>query len=344
MLFECRRNGFTALRLACAFLVIFTHSYALLGIGSEPLWRFTGVIAFGGLGVDGFFAISGFLVCLSLSRNPAPLAYLRNRLLRLLPALVVLVFALVLVLGPVLTSSPDYWRDKTTYRFLATATIYGFQQHLPGVFTRNPSPIVDGSLWTLPFELTCYLLLLVLQRCRLLTGPGLGCAAALLLALHLGEVFPEHRLLLRMDVARFVRFAALFFSGALLAALGGRVRYGLKGAGAVFLLVAVAAIPRRELLFEAVYLPALPYLLVSLAGSLKQVSWLDEWDASYGVYLYGFPVQQSLVAFFGTGIGVALLSVIATPIVLMLGILSWRLIERPALSLKAPRQEPPYSS
>ncbi len=331
---ETHRNGFTALRLLCAFGVLVTHSYGLLGDRAEPLYRISGLVAFGSVGVDGFFAISGFLVCSSLLRNPSAAIYLRNRLLRLVPALAVLVLALVLVLGPLATSAPDYWRDPATWRFLGTVTIYGVQQHLPGVFTDNPTPLVDGSLWTLPMELTCYLLLLALHRGRLLTVRGLGALVVLLLALHLGGVFPAHRLLLRMDVMRLDRFAVLFFTGALFAALGDRARYGLARAGGAFLLVAIAALPQRQALFELIYLPVLPYLLICLGKSVERAAWLNDWDASYGVYLYGYPVQQGLIALFGGGIGTAALTLIAAPITLLLGVLSWRVVERPALSLK----------
>lgn len=329
------RNGFTALRLLCAFFVLFTHSYGLLGLTYDPLWRLSGLVVFGGVGVDAFFAISGFLVCVSLLRAPSSLAYLRNRLLRLFPALIVLVLALVLLLGPAMTSDADYWRDRTTWRFLATATVYGVQQHLPGVFAGNPTDVVAGSLWTLPIELTCYVLLLALERCRLLTVRGLAVAVALLLILHLGEVFPPHRLLLRMDVARIDRFAVLFFGGALLAMLGDKVRYGPVAAGCAFLLIAGAAIPHRMPLFELVYLPALPYLLVSLARSMPWAARLDRWDASYGVYLWGYPVQQSLIARLGAGIGVGWLFLISAPVVLALALASWRFVEKPALSLKS---------
>jgi len=331
---ETHRNGFTALRLLCAFCVLFTHSYALLGDRSEPLFRMSGLVAFGSVGVDGFFAISGFLVCSSLLRNPSAPAYLRNRLLRLLPALIVLVLALVLILGPLATSAPDYWRDPATWRFLGTVTIYGVQQHLPGVFADNPDPLVDGSLWTLPMELTCYLLLLALHRCRLLTVRGLGSLAVLLLALHLGGVFPPHRLLMRMDVMRLDRFAVLFFSGALLGVLKDRIPYGLAWAGWAFLLIVIASLPQRPALFELIYLPVLPHLLICLGRSLSRAAWLNEWDASYGVYLYGYPVQQCLIAAFGACIGTAGLTLIAAPVTLLLGLLSWRFIERPALSLK----------
>lgn len=330
------RNGFTALRLLCALFVLFTHSYALLGLRDEPLFRLTGLVAFGSVGVDGFFAISGFLVCVSLLRAPSSLAYMRNRLLRLLPGLIVLVAVLVLILGPVMTAAPDYWRDKATWRYLATATVYGFQQHLPGVFAQNPTDVVAGSLWTLPMELTCYFVLLAMERCRVLSVWGLGIVTVVALAIHLGGVVPEHTLLLRMDLARLDRFAVLFFGGGVLAVLGDRVRFSLAGAGCVLLVIAAAAIPQREGLFDLVYLSVLPYLLVSLAGSMTWAAGLNDWDASYGVYLYGYPVQQSLIAVLGTAIGTTYLTVMAAPAALVLGLLSWRLVERPALAFKQP--------
>src|SRR4051812_25724777 len=96
-----RHNGFTALRLGAGLFVLFTHSYVLLGQGeAEPLARLTQYLSFSGLGVDTFFAISGYLICQSLLRQASPRAYLARRCLRILPALAVMVALTVFVFSP----------------------------------------------------------------------------------------------------------------------------------------------------------------------------------------------------------------------------------------------------
>ena len=59
-------------------------------------------------------------------------------------------------------------------------------------------------------------------------------------------------------------------------------------------------------------------------------------DVSYGVYLYAYPIQQVVIMMLPGWSAVACLGV-AVPIVLVLALLSWLLIERPALRLKPGR-------
>jgi peptidoglycan/LPS O-acetylase OafA/YrhL len=64
-------------------------------------------------------------------------------------------------------------------------------------------------------------------------------------------------------------------------------------------------------------------------------------DLSYGIYVYAFPVQQSVAAIWH-GVGALEMFAIAFPVTYGLAFLSWRLIERPALAYKrvvAPRRE-----
>ncbi len=56
-------------------------------------------------------------------------------------------------------------------------------------------------------------------------------------------------------------------------------------------------------------------------------------DLSYGVYLYGWPVQQALHALF-PAMPATLSIAPALATTLLIAFLSWRLIERPALALK----------
>ena len=75
-----RRNGFTALRLCAALSVLFTHSFVLVGRGeADPLARVARYLSFSSFGVDLFFAISGYLICGSILREPSPRRYILNR-------------------------------------------------------------------------------------------------------------------------------------------------------------------------------------------------------------------------------------------------------------------------
>src|SRR5207244_2984430 len=93
----------------------------------------------------------------------------------------------------------------------------------------------------------------------------------------------------------------------------------------------------------AVAVIALPYLITFVAyRSPKRLRRMTAaGDVSYGVYVYSFPIQQSLVAALGA-ISPLLLFSAAAPIVWLIALVSWRLVEAPALARKprAPRSEP----
>jgi len=111
--------------------------------------------------VDMFFVISGFLIAASLQRNSVQ-GYLASRALRILPALIVCVGLSTFVLGPLLTTSADYWRNPQTWQYFThNATLHRAEFFLPGVFEQLPRTAINGSLWTLPIEAQLYIALLI---------------------------------------------------------------------------------------------------------------------------------------------------------------------------------------
>jgi len=334
-----RHNGFTALRLLCAFLVLSTHSYVVVGHGKdEPLLHFTRTVPFSSLGVDSFFAISGFLVCGSLLRDSNPMNFLRSRILRIFPALIVVVALTVFVIGPLLSVDAGYWHQPQSWSYLWVATLYGYREYIPGLFAHNPLKVVNGSLWTLPLEFTCYLLLLGLSWCRALSARSVAFVIALMLTLDLGGGFQPHDYIFQMELWRLNRFAILFFGGALLAVLGDRVPYHRAVAAGAAVLVGALLVFEEEWRYAfPPYFLLLPYILVTTAKSLKRLAWLNQWDASYGFYIYGALVQQTIEQLM-PGIGPRRMTLISAPIALACGLASWLLIEKPARRLKAPRR------
>ena len=165
-------NRFDILRLLAAWLVLFSHCFPLgARPNSEPLASTLGIDTLGGVGVAIFFVLSGYLVTLSVERSPNLLEFARRRVLRIYPGLVAICLLCVLVLGPLLTMLPQavYWHHGLTWSYLQTASAWIIQYPLPGVFTSNPLPMaVNGALWSLPYEISCYLALALLS---LLPGP-----------------------------------------------------------------------------------------------------------------------------------------------------------------------------
>ena len=87
---------------------------------------------------------------------------------------------------------------------------------------------------------------------------------------------------------------------------------------------------------EIVSLILVPYVTLSLGNAQNaRFSWVEKLgDMSYGTYLYGFLVQQIIAQMIGT-LGAHWTNfLVSAPITLMLGFLSWRLVEKPAIALK----------
>lgn len=335
-----RDNNFDLVRLLAAFAVLLSHSWPLLGRGDrEPIARWLGHDTLGSLAVGVFFVISGFLVAGSYLNDRHPGRFLARRGLRLYPGLVVNVLLCVLVLGPLATSLPlgDYFRDPHTWKYLRNAEALRVHYSLPGLFQHNPLPqATNGSLWTLRSEINLYLVLLLLGMCRLLRPSVLLTLLPAILVTQyflLGRyISPTTRIAgLRLDLS--LPHAAYFCTGAIFYVL--RHRLPLHWSWAALCLAAMALSVGRAH-GDIVFRTLLPYVVIyacllplPLVSGLRRLG-----DISYGVYLYAFPVQQTVVSFTGPGIPLALYAGLCALITVGLGILSWWLIEHRALSLK----------
>ncbi|HWS77440.1 MAG TPA: acyltransferase [Thermomonas sp.] len=323
-----QRNNFNLMRLVAAWLVIYGHAHAVTGIaGNDGIAGLTQLRAAGAVAVDMFFAISGFLIAASLERNTVR-GYLVSRGLRILPALVVCVALTTFVLGPLLTTAPDYWRQPMTWDyFLVNASLLLSRFQLPGVFEGHPLDVVNGSLWTLPNEARLYLLLMLAWLLGLLAPRrytplwAIAILAGYALAWHYWPL-PDH-------IRKYAECTAFFTTGSLLWV--NRYRIRLSGWMVLGLLVAFAAL-RGTAWSHLPYFGLLTYGTLWL-GLRIRLPMIRHTDLSYGLYLYGWPAQQ-LAWMLPIGKTIAGNIVVATAIALACAALSWFLVERPALRLK----------
>ena len=337
-----RHNAFNVLRLLAAAAVLLSHSFALVGLAEPQVAR---GVKLGTFGVFMFFAMSGYLVWLSLERNPNVMRFAAHRALRIYPGLTVAVLFCAVALGPVVTrfAPSDYFQSPDVAAFvLRNASGWVFRDRLPGVFTENPFPhAVNGSLWTIPYELLMYagLCAIGLMPGRWRIAALWTAAAGLALGLCIELVSPDrlHRLSwlpgrLGFDLGMVCALGGFFLAGALFAAFRRRVRFTWRGA-AVAAIVLAAASPTAA--FVLLAWVALTYLLLFVAfadGPLVERT--PRADYSYGIYLYAFPVQQT-VAWFGFGPDRWLEALLVSSVVTFaFAALSWRLVESPALRLK----------
>ncbi|WP_426757132.1 acyltransferase family protein [Myxococcus sp. Y35] len=328
---DARRNNLDALRFAAAAGVLFSHAFPL-GVGQgtvEPLESFTrGQLSLGRLCVAVFLVISGVLITRSWERVPDAARFTWARMLRIFPGLGVMLVLTTLALGPAFTHLPlrDYFTSPDTALYLLrNFTLHWPQWQLPGVFDANPYPhTVNGSLWTLKYEVGFYLLTLALGLTGLLrkgtVALGLvGAATATFVTGRLGY-WPELYLyfgggaalyLWRERVRMSPWVAAVCVVGWLVTARlgqGCRIATGLLGGYVVL------------------------YLAFQPLGALADFG--RRGDLSYGLYLYAFPVQQAVTALLGGPTAWWVNAAVAFPCVLLLSALSWRWVEQPALRRK----------
>jgi peptidoglycan/LPS O-acetylase OafA/YrhL len=336
------RNNFEAVRILAAAAVIWGHAHPLTQTAQLAFYN----NSVGAFAVKVFFVVSGFLVARSWWADPAPLRYLAKRSLRIFPALVVVCAVCVFFVGPWLTTLPlsEYFSDRSTWNFLTHNSALYPAYVLPGVFATNPYPsVVNGSLWSLPAEFVMYLMLPVVYALGRLWKSTwfLVCFTIALCAVSL--------YLLRVDIrplpvfygtglASVLDAAPYFFLGAMYAQT--RLRSSLDPGVALFLVGVLTLLqPSVAWLMELLLFVAVPYCVLAISTlSSPLLSRASRWgDPSYGIYLYGWPVQQ-MICHFVPNVSAIGNTLAALPVAILLGYASWHLIEKHALAFKPVRK------
>ena len=340
-----RRNNFDLLRLVAALSVIFSHAFLLAENSQDhdPLMLLTGGQAILGLaGAFVFFTISGYLITQSFETTASPLIFLAKRALRIFPGLILCLLVCVFVIGPLITKLPlpEYFSRRETFLFLLRNAVLDVEYNrLPGVefWPHNMGGIVNGPLWSLPCEALLYLMVFVLGLCRLLTLP----VCALLLAIGTAAVW--------LDTAGDTFGSALWLLGFFAA---GMCCYRLRGAFGAWKLVdgrwALLALALLALSIPArLFLVAFPlcggYLTIYLAlnNKLPNLRAARFGDLSYGLYIYGWPVEQCVVWYSGAAAPWWVVFLVSAPVTAAIAFLSWHLIERPSRwRSRRPKVEP----
>lgn len=333
--------NFDALRLLFAALVIFAHSFNLLGF-ADPLESAVHRIGFGALAVAGFFLISGYLITQSWIADPSIGRFLARRALRIYPAFVVASLVSVFIVGPLGSDPARYFHTLDVRRFLVELLTLR-DPRTPPVFAGTAAPFVNGSMWTISFEFRCYLLAMVCGLIGLFRWkPALAVLVSTLVAFvgwphaMIDPAVTQHALFgikaIRIS-GNMMWFASLFLVGAGYCVLRAHVRYRMAGwllaAVLLYLSFLFSDFLRVGILLAGSYF----IFAIASARSIAPVGWLGKVDLSYGMYLYGFPVQK-LLSWYLPGIGPWVLCSVTLPVCALLAWLSWRLIEQPALKLK----------
>ena len=313
------------IRFIAAIFVIFEHSFRLANNTYDPLDMLTNkVVHFGATSVAIFFTFSGYFIAKSLIKN-GDKNYISKRLKRIIPELLIVVLFTIFVIGPVYTNLPlvKYFTNLNTYKYLLNAFMIPIHS-LPGVFSNNIyGSTINGALWTLSVEFLCYIYLLIVYKMKLLNEKRINMVYICSIFLGLfGLVFISfvskymNVELLKSAIRPFLVFITASFIGV----KNKKIDVRLFIVSLFVLLCSILS--SNYYLINASYIVFLPISViyisneVSLNGS-KPIKFLGE--ISYPVYLFGFAVQQCIVASFGGSMSPYLNFVISTIISIILG-------------------------
>ncbi len=331
-------NNLDFMRLCFAVLVIASHSFPLTrgSDSAEPLSRWShGQISFGGVAVDAFFIISGFLITSSAERSPELGRFVRKRVARIYPAFLCCALLTALVVMPMASATLSNQSPAAQVADTVLQTLRLREFKYVGAFQHNPFPgEINGSIWSIQYEFWCYLGVALLMVSNLLRRRSLilvlfvasvavSCASSLMRWHPRGSVvfsifgLPDF----------WARLMPLYLAGMVFYLYRDRIAYTWRG----FLLASVASL-------SSLFLPGAWALVFPIAGcyALFHLAYVPKGtlnrfgrfgDLSYGTYLFAFPIQQILVQRLH-GLSPLLLFFYATPLTMLLAALSWYCIER----------------
>ena len=326
-------NNFEAYRLVAALMVIWGHAYALVpdAQGQDFIGRLTGFTYSGSVAVKLFFFLSGLLIANSLMRGTQISRFISNRIARIWPGLVVSSAVVIWLIGPLVSTldSSSYFASRTTGQVFLHNLVVGpltntIGQNLPGVFAELPYTAAQGTLWTIPYELMCYAVL------------GLGfvifreyrrwISLAITTLLLVGALYPNLNILPSGEIALAI-FA--FSLGVTASLFQDQIRVNLQ---ITISLIVFALVLRGSEFREVAFYLAFIAVALWISTRREMVKIKLPGDYSYGIYLYGWPLQQAL-----SEMNISdstLVNQLATmTLAVVAGALSWHLVEKPALLL-----------
>ncbi|MHC2435551.1 peptidoglycan/LPS O-acetylase OafA/YrhL [Bradyrhizobium sp. USDA 4451] len=328
-----RPAGFDYMRIVLAASIIGLHSTNVtLGLGRALEIQSTLRIGVAMI-LTLFFALSGFLVTASLLRCKSLISFLGLRLLRIAPALAVETTLSAVIIGPAFTELPlaQYFADPKFHAYFLNI-VGDIHYELPGLFLHNPLPeLVNSQLWTVPYELWCYVILALLAVTTICFN-----RVAYLVFMVIAQIA-----LVGYDIARWdevpIQLRPHLLVFCFLAGVGfylWRDKVPVHRTLCLFALVLCAAALATGRGDALAPVPA-AYIACYFGVMNPRRSWIvSSGDYSYGLYLYGFVIQQCVAAF-GPPVQHWYLNVlISLPLAFGVAVASWHLVEKHALRLR----------
>ncbi|MEM6104742.1 acyltransferase [Mycobacterium sp. 050272] len=335
--FDPRCNALNLFRLGLAAEVMLFHSWPITGhMPPHALLQLMFAV-----GVDGFFAISGFLITASWLRDPHVRDYLAARALRILPGLYVCLIVTAFVFAPLSVavqggSPAKLLLSSAPFEYvLKNATLVAVLQFdVAGTPLQVASPgIWNASLWSLIWEVLCYISIAVIGLVGLANRRWIS-PAILVLAASAATLLPPLTFPGSWTIPQLaVRSAIMFSAGALMYQWRDVIpaRWSLVAVSVVIVVAAAVLLPD----YRVVAALPLAYAVIVSGALIRKKRLTLRTDLSYGYYIYAFPTQQLLVVF---GLGFlhpAVFFVVAVVATLPLAAMSWFCVEKPSMALKS---------
>ncbi|MCF6221986.1 MAG: acyltransferase [Robiginitomaculum sp.] len=329
-------NFFTPLRFIFAYMVLIGHAFVVVlgGSSDEPHIFFE--LTFSYMAVNLFFIASGFLVTGSMMYRKNMASFASARILRIFPALIVHVFIMMFVFGLMTTALPlmNYLTSPDTLKQpFVVLSFLDTEMALPGIVPNNHEHIASATLWTLRYEVLAYIgtfiafSLGLMKKRWMILAQFLIFVIALPLAYQLGiyEKLPA-------TLQSLLRFGLCYGLGAAIYAYRDKIKLHVL---MIPPLVLLTSLFNNTVIFEVVGIITAGYMLFWAAYVIiPKLDFLKKYaDISYGVYIYHWATLQGIKHYIPE-IQIVPLIVLATPITIVLSMLSLKYVEKPALDYK----------
>lgn len=340
-------NCFDILRHLAALTVIYSHHFALSGLDEPELF---GLTSLGSIAVYIFFAISGFLITQSFERRKSTLEYARKRFFRIYPGLFIcLIFTVYLCCGffgrmgfvEWITSLQPIKTFLKALLITGYGTVYATPQGM-NYFTADYlfKNTMNGSLWTLSFEIIEYIMIAFVLS--LFRNKNLAIAIPLFIAVTL-LIYCNAISVVHMKLISLGFLTIPFCIGALLYINkdkwlhSGPIKAVMFIAPWIMLYLSTWSVLFSDALISA----AIALLSIVVGVTFKDQLIKGRFDFSYGIYIYAFPVQQIIINVLGVGLYPSMLLAVITSV--LLAVISWFAIEKPAIAWSRRTKKRPES-
>ena len=321
-------NNLDLIRIFLSCAVILGHSHTLNGSSGywiDPIRHYFEFTNSGPLAVKTFLFISGLVVTNSLLQKKSAIYFLISRFFRIIPALFFVLLITASIIGPLVTNDQNYWSSFGAFKYLSRNLVFYTYHSLPGVFSENLYPnVVNGSLWSLRYEVGAYFFLFLSYLFLGIKNKYLLLFPIFLIVID--SFLPQRIVLSFIENNSDKYLLPLFFSyGVILALLSDKIQVDFY-----FILITLLS---YIFFFQSSFKEIFFALLVcNIFLYLSKVKWFlslkPSYDISYGIYLWGFIVQQAVYHYLGhLNIGVHFLISISFSI--FLALITYKFIERP---------------